>query len=178
MSGPWEALKPQLPKTLGEQPSPTQHLIVIRGVASHSKTPILCAPFSRCSPVKPLSLSWQWNWLVSFQGGSKELWYHRPLCLSVEKNSARDRVIDKKWHIRMGHLWGLQARGWEMWHPKNLAYSLIIKGKVGRRKRTCLSFFLSSFFLKILGQCPISSDTLSWFLILYGPLPSVRFLFI
>lgn len=45
MSGPWEALKPQLLKTLGEQPSPTQHLIVIRGVASHSQTPFLCAPF-------------------------------------------------------------------------------------------------------------------------------------
>lgn len=33
--------------------------------------------------------------LVSFQGVSKELWYHGPLCLSVEKNPARDRVIDK-----------------------------------------------------------------------------------
>ena len=72
-----------------------------------------------------------------------------------------------------------------MSHPKNLGYSFIIKGKVGSGRRTCLSFFLSSFFflsfflslflslsrflslflsfsfLNILGQCPISSDTLS-----------------
>ena len=34
MSGPWEAPKPHLPKTLGEQPSPAQHLFVIRGVAT------------------------------------------------------------------------------------------------------------------------------------------------
>ena len=37
-------------------------------------------------------------------GGSKELQYHSPLCLSTEKNSARGKVIDKKQFIRIGHL--------------------------------------------------------------------------
>ena len=28
-------------------------------------------------------------------GRYKDLWYHCPLCLSAEKNSARDKVTDK-----------------------------------------------------------------------------------
>ena len=46
-----------------------------------------------------------WNHLVSFHG-STELQYHSPLCLSTENNSARGKVIDKKWFIRIGCLWG------------------------------------------------------------------------
>ena len=46
-----------------------------------------------------------WNHLVSFHG-STELQYHSPLCLSTENNSARGKVIDNKWFIRIGCLWG------------------------------------------------------------------------
>ena len=31
------------------------------------------------------------------------------LCLSAEKNSARGKMVDKKWFIRTGLLWGLQS---------------------------------------------------------------------
>ena len=41
--------------------------------------------------------------------GSEELQYHSSLCLSAEKNSARGKMIDKKWFIRTGLLWGLQS---------------------------------------------------------------------
>ena len=46
----------------------------------------------------------QRNHLVLFQGASRELWYHHCLCLSTEKNSVRDKMVDKKWFIRIGHL--------------------------------------------------------------------------
>ena len=48
-----------------------------------------------------------WTWLVSFQGGSEELWYHSSLHVSAEKNSARAKWY-KTWYIRIGHLWDLQ----------------------------------------------------------------------
>ena len=35
-------------------------------------------------------------------GGTKELQCHDPLCLSVDKDSARGRVVVKKSHIRIG----------------------------------------------------------------------------
>ena len=41
--------------------------------------------------------------------GFKELHYHSPLCLRVEKNSARGKVIDKKGFTGTGCLWSLQA---------------------------------------------------------------------
>ena len=73
-------------------------------------------------------------------GGSKELQYHSPLCLSTEKNSVRSKVIDKKWFIRIGCLWGLQVTGKVVSCPKNLlSYGFITKGKV-KRGRTSLSF--------------------------------------
>ena len=57
------------------------------------------------------------------------------------KNSVKGKVIDKKWFIRIGCLWGLQAGRREMPHPRNLlGYSFIIKGKVGRGRRTSLPF--------------------------------------
>ena len=48
-----------------------------------------------------------WNHLVSFRG-SKELWHHSPFCLNAKRNSARGRVLDKTWFIRIGCLWGSQ----------------------------------------------------------------------
>ena len=40
------------------------------------------------------------------------------------------KVIDKKWFIKIGCLWGLQVNGWETAHPEVLVvYSFIIKGK-------------------------------------------------
>ena len=70
--------------------------------------------------------------------GPQELWSFMSQC---RKNSARGKVIDNKWFIRIGSLWGLQEGWWEMSCPKNLpSYSFIIRGKVGRGKRTSLSF--------------------------------------
>ena len=76
-------------------------------------------------------------------------------------------MIDKKRFIRTGHLWGLQVGGQEMPPVENLlVYSFIIKGEVGKGRRTSLSFLsrchasiISSFsrlrrgvFLSLLGQ--------------------------
>ena len=56
----------------------------------------------------------------------------------------KSKIIDKKWFITIGYLWGFQAGGWEMTCPGNLlGYSFIfyiIKGKVGRRRGPSLSF--------------------------------------
>ena len=50
-------------------------------------------------------------------------------------------MIDKKRFIRTGHLWGLQVGGQEMPPVENLlVYSFIIKGEVGKGRRTSLSF--------------------------------------
>ena len=49
--------------------------------------------------------------------GSEERQYHSPLYLRVEKNSVRDKVIDKKWFIRMECMWDLQVGRWEMKTP-------------------------------------------------------------
>jgi len=51
-------------------------------------------------------------------GGYKDHWYHSPLCLSAEKNSARDKVTDKKLLISKGHLWGLQMGEQEISCPE------------------------------------------------------------
>ena len=64
----------------------------------------------------------------------------------------KNKVVDKKWFIRIGCLWGLQAGGQEMPWPKNLlGYSFIIKGKVERGRRTSLSF-LSRRYASIIGS--------------------------
>ena len=76
--------------------------------------------------------------LVAIQQGSKELQYYWPLHLNVERNSARDKVIDKKWFIRIRHLWSLQLGGWEMPYPETFI-------SVGQSRRTlCDSMDCSS----------------------------------
>ena len=56
----------------------------------------------------------------------------------------RGKVIDKKWFIKIGWLWGLQVGGQQGAALENLVgYSFIIKGKVGRKKRQPSSAFLS-----------------------------------
>ena len=54
----------------------------------------------------------------------------------------KNKVVDKKWFIRIGCLWGLQAGGQEMPWPKNLlGYSFIIKAKWrGGKVLLCLSW--------------------------------------
>ena len=65
-------------------------------------------------------------------GGSKEL---RFFMSQHRKSSARGKVIDKKWFIRIARLWGLQASRWVLLCPKYLAgYVFTITGKVGRGK--------------------------------------------
>ena len=69
-------------------------------------------------------------------GASKEFRYHCPLCLSIGKNSARGKMIDKKWFIGIGWLWGLQVGGREKACPRTywVTYSFRIKGEVRRGK--------------------------------------------
>ena len=51
------------------------------------------------------------------------------------------RVMDKKWCIRIGCLWGLQVVDKRVPCLENLwGYSFIIKGKVGKWRRTSWSF--------------------------------------
>ena len=52
-----------------------------------------------------------------YSGGSEELQYCSSLCLSSEKDSARGKVMDKKWFTKMGRSWGLQAGRWEISCP-------------------------------------------------------------
>lgn len=49
-----------------------------------------------------------WSCRNASWGGSKEPQFFMFQC---RKNSTRGRVIDKKWLIRIGHLWALQAGG-------------------------------------------------------------------
>ena len=71
------------------------------------------------------------SWYFLGRGGSEELWYQSSLCFSAEKNSARGKVMGKKWFIRIGCLWVLQMGRWEMPHPGNLlGYRFVIKGKL------------------------------------------------
>ena len=66
---------------------------------------------------------------------------HSSLCLDREKNSTRDKGIDKMWFIKIGCLWGLQVGRREMPRLENLlGYSFIIKWKVGRGRRPSISF--------------------------------------
>ena len=68
----------------------------------------------------------------------EELWFFMS---QNRKNSARGKVIDKKWFIRIGCFWGVQAGGERLPCPKNLVgYSFIIKGKVGRGKDHLLPY--------------------------------------
>ena len=91
---------------------------------------------------------------VIWAGGAEEPQYYSPLYLSVEKNSVRDKVIDKKWFIRIECMWGLPVGRWEMPSPEHLlGYSFKIKWKVesGRRR--------SSSFLSRLHASIISSSS-------------------
>ena len=76
-------------------------------------------------------------------GGFKKLWSFKSQC---RKNSARGKVIDKKWFIRIGTLWGLQAGEEDkrvLCIEHLVGYSFIIKGKAGRREKPPSSSFLS-----------------------------------
>ena len=60
------------------------------------------------------SLTFNKSWpsevsLLDGVSGASELW-----CFMSQhrKNSARSKVLEKKWLIRIGHLWGLQVDGW------------------------------------------------------------------
>ena len=55
------------------------------------------------------------------------------------KNSARGKVIDKKWFIRRGLLWGLQA-GRQALPGYLVGYIFILKGREGKGRRPSLSF--------------------------------------
>ena len=75
-------------------------------------------------------------------GGSKELWYHSPLCLNTEKNLARGKVREK-WFIRIGHLWALQAGRQEdaaPWELTGLQVYNQKKSGVGEEELLCLSW--------------------------------------
>lgn len=71
--------------------------------------------------------------------GSQELWHHRPLCFSPERNSARGRELDKKRFIRtlVRFTSGRQVLHC-LWY--SVGYTFIIRGREGRRRRPFLSF--------------------------------------
>ena len=74
-------------------------------------------------------------------GASEELWF---LKSQRRKNSVRGKVIDKKWFIRMGRLWGLPAGRWEGAIPRELSgLQFYNQRKVGRGKRPLSASFLS-----------------------------------
>ena len=70
--------------------------------------------------------------------GPQELWSFMSQC---RKNSARDKVIDKRWFIRIEPLRGLQAGRWEDVTPQELTgLQFYNQSKSGRGRRAFLSF--------------------------------------
>ena len=86
-------------------------LVPSLGVGSSARTPWLPRVPSFPGWWAPANAStkhyFETDWCCS--RGSKELWYHHPLCLCTKKNSVRGKMIDKKWFIRIGCLWSLQV---------------------------------------------------------------------
>ena len=73
-------------------------------------------------------------------GGSKELQYHSPLCLSTEKISSRGKVIRTD-SLEQDTCAVYKWVGKGVLCPENLlGYSFIIKGKMGRGRRASLTF--------------------------------------
>lgn len=75
--------------------------------------------------------------------GSEELWL---FMFQGRKNSTRGKVVHKKWFIRIGCLWGLQATGQEGATLRTF-YNFVTKGKLGKGGRppsssfwTCVKF--------------------------------------
>ena len=68
-------------------------------------------------------------------GGSEELWSFMSQC---RNNSARGKVIDKNWFIRIGCLWDLQAGRQEVAAPQELTGLQLYNQKVRRRRRRLL----------------------------------------
>ena len=74
-----------------------------------------------------------WSYQVSFQGDFREL---QSFMSKHRKNSVRCKVIDKKWFIRIVHLWGLQVGRWALHCPGYIVgYNFIIKGRVERGEK-------------------------------------------
>ena len=81
--------------------------------------------------------------------GSEELWF---FMFQERKSSTRGKVVDKKWFIRIGCLWGLQA-GRQEGDTLRTFYNFIIKGKLGKGGRPPSSSFLN--------MCQVSMITFS-----------------
>ena len=61
--------------------------------------------------------------------------------MSQHRKDFIKRQSDKKWFVRIGHLWGLQVGGQGGAVPWKLTgLQFIIKGKMGRGRRTSLTF--------------------------------------
>ena len=70
--------------------------------------------------------------LGGISGGSKDFWFFMS---QHRKNSTRGKVIDKKWFIGVGCLWGLQVGRWAgvtLWELSGLQF--YNQWKVGRVK--------------------------------------------
>ena len=94
---------------------------------------LLILPLScRGRQLKPISV---------ISGGLQKAPVSQSFMSQHREEFSKSNVVDKKWFIRTGCLWGLQAGRWEMPHPKNLlGYSFIIKGDVRRGRRPSLPF--------------------------------------
>ena len=66
-------------------------------------------------------------------------------------------MVDKKWFIKIGCSWSLQAGEQEMLCPMNfVGYSFIVKGKVGRGKKPLSSWSLSRCHASNISSSPRS----------------------
>ena len=91
-----------------------------------------------------------WTQLVSFPG-LQRAWVPQSFMSQHREEFSKSNVVDKKWFIRIGCLWGLQVGEWEMLHLENLVgYSFITKGKVGHGRPSLP--FLSRHLVSIISS--------------------------
>ena len=135
---------------------------------------LFCDPMDYIACQAPLSMGFSrqeyWSALLfpletvrsCFQG-PKELGHHSPLYLSAETNSARGKVIDEKWFIRIFIRF---TSGQASLHcPEySVGYIFIIRGRQGRGRRSFS--FLSRCHVSIISSSTRQSGEV--FLSLYG----------
>ena len=136
--------------SLGGSPSP-------QDPGSATVSPSMAGPAHTCHVIPGCLPRWTsitcWTQLVSFPG-LQRAWVPQSFMSQHREEFSKSNVVDKKWFIRIGCLWGLQVGGWEMLHPKNLVgYNFIIRGEVGRGRRASFSF-LSRHHVSIISSSP------------------------
>ena len=109
---------------LGGSPSP-------QDPGSATVSPSMTGPAHACHVTPGWLTRWTsipcWTQLVSFPG-LQRAWIPQSFMSQHREEFSKSNVVDKKWFIRIGGLWGLQVGGWEMPHPRNfVGYNFIIR---------------------------------------------------